>query len=203
MRNWRWVLVALLLGMGRSAWATETCQCCLSVLSSSGAMTISQNQVFGPCGKPISTAKSLVTGVKQPLGSPISQIGDVAAASAVPAPVVASASVSDNFFTPNPVTINVGDTVQWTWGSGNFHSVTSVAGSLESFDSGDQSVGTFSHTFTHAGTYVYYCDIHGFDFGNGTAGGMAATIKVNAVPEPVSLGLILPVVAMLGLRRRR
>jgi plastocyanin len=203
MGNWRWVMAVWVLGMGQSAWgAGETCQCCLSVLSSSGAMTIQGNQVFGPCGKPISTAKSLVTGVKKPLGS-ISQIGETAAASASPAPVIASASVNDNFFTPNPVTINVGDTVQWTWGSGNFHSVTSVAGSLESFDSGDQSVGTFSHTFLHAGTYVYYCDIHGFDFGNGTAGGMAATIKVNAVPEPVSLGLIVPVMMVLGRRRRR
>jgi hypothetical protein len=62
-------------------------------------------------------------------------------------------------------------------------------------------VGTFSHTFTHPGTYVYYCDIHGFDFGNGTAGGMAATIQVNAVPEPVAGLLALPI--LLLLRRRR
>lgn len=203
MRIWRCVMVVVVIGMGSSAWGVEgTCQCCLSVLSSSASMTISGNQVFGPCGKPISTAKSLVTGVKKPLGSPVSQIGEIAAASAAPAPVIANASVNDNFFTPNPVMINVGDTVQWTWGAGNFHSVTSVAGSSESFDSGNQSVGTFSHTFTHAGTYVYYCDIHGFDFGNGTAGGMFARIKVNAVPEPVGVGLILPVVTMLGRRRR-
>jgi len=77
--------------------------------------------------------------------------------------------------------INVGDTVHWTWDSG-LHSVTSVAGSIESFNSGNLSAPgpTFDHTFTHAGVFTYYCDIHGFDIGDGTAGGMFGTITVGA-----------------------
>ena len=75
-------------------------------------------------------------------------------------------------------TIHLGDTVHWQWDSG-FHSVTAVAGSLEQFNSGDQFQGaSFDHTFTHAGTFVYYCNIHGFDNGDGTAGGMSGTITV-------------------------
>ena len=83
-------------------------------------------------------------------------------------------------FNPTPVTIHVGDTVHWVW-QGDVHSTTSVAGSIESWDSGVHNTGfTFDHTFQDAGTYVYYCKIHGFDNGNGTAGGMAASIVVLA-----------------------
>jgi len=82
--------------------------------------------------------------------------------------------------------------VKWSWLGFGLHSVTSVLGSPESFNSGDQSVGSFSHTFTHVGVYIYYCDQHGFDFGNGTAGGMFARINVKAVPEPVAGMLLVP-----------
>jgi plastocyanin len=89
-------------------------------------------------------------------------------------------------FNPSPVTINVGDTVHWVW-QGDNHSTTSVSGSLESWDSGVHNTGfTFDHTFEHAGTYVYYCTIHGFDNGNGTASGMSAEIVVlpSVTPPP-------------------
>src|ERR1700722_14562035 len=50
-------------------------------------------------------------------------------------------------FNPTPVTINVGDTVHWVWLTSD-HSTTSVAGSLESWNSGVQNTGfTFDHTF--------------------------------------------------------
>ena len=98
--------------------------------------------------------------------------------------------------------INVGDSITWIWVSG-VHSVTSVNGSAESFNSGDRFGGpNFTHTFTQTGTFEYYCDIHGFDAGDGTAGGMAGIITVLAVPEPLSLasaGSLL----LLTLPRRR
>jgi plastocyanin len=89
-------------------------------------------------------------------------------------------------FNPDPVTIHTGDTVNWVWLAPD-HSVTSVAGSLESFNSGVQNTGfTFDHTFEQAGTYVYYCVIHGSDNGNGTASGMSAEITVlpSVTPPP-------------------
>jgi plastocyanin len=89
------------------------------------------------------------------------------------------------FFSPNPITIHVGDTVHWVWQTDD-HSTTSVAGSIETWDSGVHNTGsTFDHTFTHPGTYVYYCVIHGQDNGNGTASGMSGTITV--MPSAVTL----------------
>ena len=88
-------------------------------------------------------------------------------------------------FNPTPVTIHVGDTVKWVWLADD-HSTTSVAGSLESWNSGIQNTGaTFDHTFEQAGTYVYYCVVHGADNGNGTASGMAAEVIVAPSPTPL------------------
>jgi plastocyanin len=84
------------------------------------------------------------------------------------------------FFTPQTVTIHQGDTVNWIWDTVD-HSVTTVKGSAETFDSGVHNTGfTFMHTFNQAETIQYYCVIHGQDNGNGTAGGMAGTITVMA-----------------------
>lgn len=60
------------------------------------------------------------------------------------------------------LTIDVGDTVKWTWTSIN-HTVTSNVGSTETFDSGFLGpIGsTYSYTFTLEGTNPYYCAIHG------------------------------------------
>jgi plastocyanin len=97
-------------------------------------------------------------------------------------------------------TISVGDTIHWVWDSG-LHSTTSVAGSIEVWDSGNHSPPAFfDHTFTHTGTFWYFCDIHGFDNGDGTAGGMAGTVTV--VPAPASAGFILTLGAIARRRRR-
>ena len=81
-------------------------------------------------------------------------------------------------FAPNAVSIHAGDTIHWVWDSNN-HSTTSVAGSADSWDSGVHNTGfTFDHTFNQTGTFNYYCSIHGFDNGNGTAGGMSGTVTV-------------------------
>jgi hypothetical protein len=78
----------------------------------------------------------------------------------------------------------VGDTVHWVWDTDD-HSTTSVAGSVEQWDSGVHNTGfMFDHTFMNAGSFNYYCKIHGRDNGNGTASGMAGTINVLA---PVTL----------------
>ncbi|HLU80847.1 MAG TPA: T9SS type A sorting domain-containing protein [Flavobacteriaceae bacterium] len=58
------------------------------------------------------------------------------------------------------ITIEEGDTVIWTFTDAVPHSVTSNAGSTETFDSGIQTGGTFSYTFTIAGTNPYRCIVH-------------------------------------------
>jgi spore coat protein A len=74
--------------------------------------------------------------------------------------------------------ITVGETVRWIWVEGN-HTTTAVAGIPEQWDatlgSGNPS---FVHTFTNLGTFWYYCQPHGFDNGDQTAGGMSGTVTV-------------------------
>jgi glucose/arabinose dehydrogenase/plastocyanin len=65
-------------------------------------------------------------------------------------------------FNPEIVTINVNDSVVWTWVSDNHDSL-----SIDLFwNSGVHNTDyVFTNTFTTAGTFPYYCSIHGF---NGT-----------------------------------
>ena len=77
-------------------------------------------------------------------------------------------------FNPATITITVGTTVTWTNKTSAPHTVTSDDGT--SFDSGNSNPiaangGTFSFTFTKAGTFAYHCQIHPF---------MKATIIVQA-----------------------
>jgi hypothetical protein len=76
------------------------------------------------------------------------------------------------------LTINVGDTVEWTWGAGT-HNLVSTSG-VETFDSGYNSSGfVWSHTFTLVGSTDYICSPH--------AGNMYGTINVteaNGCPNP-------------------
>ncbi|MBY0309185.1 MAG: hypothetical protein K2Q09_10625 [Phycisphaerales bacterium] len=92
---------------------------------------------------------------------------------------------------PNDPTINVGDTVRWVL-VGGFHTVDSCSGMTESFSSGPMFTAgaAFDHTFTQAGSFGYYCQFHGFDNGNGTGGGMAGVVTVQAATPacPADLG---------------
>jgi plastocyanin len=109
------------------------------------------------------------------------------AVSGVPSPNGATIDVTVGpggafLFDPNPVNISVGDTVRWTWDSSG-HSVTSgpacVADSqfCSPNDMNCASIilsnqGTvYTHTFSRAGTYSYYCSAHCFF-------GMTGTVNV-------------------------
>jgi len=71
-------------------------------------------------------------------------------------------------------TIDIGDTVKWTWTDALPHTVSSDVGSTEAFDSGTLTgvSQSFSYTFTVQGTNDYFCQIHG-------APSMSGTITVN------------------------
>lgn len=70
------------------------------------------------------------------------------------------------------ITIEVGDVVRWTWGSGT-HNLRATSGT-ESFDSGYETGPgyVFSHTFNTIGSTDYVCDPH--------AGNMYGTVTVTA-----------------------
>lgn len=77
-------------------------------------------------------------------------------------------------FSPATLTVKVGTKVTWTNMTQTGHTVTSDDG--KSFDSGISnpiaaSGGTYSFTFTKAGTFPYHCQIHPF---------MKATITVTS-----------------------
>jgi plastocyanin len=66
-------------------------------------------------------------------------------------------------FMPDPVSIQTGDTVEWDWVTGSHSATSGVPGNPDGvFDSGVHSVPfTFTHTFDTAGTFPYFCLVHG------------------------------------------
>ncbi|GHC52809.1 T9SS type A sorting domain-containing protein [Ulvibacter litoralis] len=90
------------------------------------------------------------------------------------------------------VTIEPGDTVRWTWTDSQPHTVTNIAGSTETFDSGILTgVGEqFSFTFTDVGANNYQCDVHPGMNGTITVDDVASIddkfkVNINFYPNPV------------------
>jgi plastocyanin len=80
-------------------------------------------------------------------------------------------TIADFQFTPGSTTVHVGDTITWTNNGPSTHTATAHDGS---FDTGQLKKGqSASHTFTQAGTFTYFCQIHPF---------MHGTIVVVAAP---------------------
>jgi plastocyanin len=84
--------------------------------------------------------------------------------------VLGADTMADKAFSPNPMNVNVGDTVTWTNDDSQEHTVTS--GSESDPDKGkvfDSSPNfnpllapkqTFQHEFTTAGDFPYFCQVH-------------------------------------------
>ena len=89
-----------------------------------------------------------------------------------------ASSLTDNAFQPNPVQVSIGTTATWTNDDSQPHTVTSgVNGQPDGrFDSSPNfnpllnSGQTFEHTFTEAGEYPYFCQLHP---------NMVGTVQVN------------------------
>jgi plastocyanin len=65
-------------------------------------------------------------------------------------------SIVNMAFSPDQLTVQVGDTVTWTNNDSVPHTVTGA-----DFDSGAMATGaTYSYTFVKAGTFDYTCTIH-------------------------------------------
>jgi plastocyanin len=80
-------------------------------------------------------------------------------ATATSPPATAAVAVTDNAFAPDEVLVATGGSVTWNWGGSNDHDVTWVAGGLT--NSTTQSAGSHLVTFSSAGSFDYYCTIHG------------------------------------------
>jgi plastocyanin len=110
-------------------------------------------------------------------GKDLSMMGDAAP------PMMAGVTIGDDFFQDADVTIAKGGTVTWTWTGVAPHTVTSGSGTPDGiFCSAPgtpstatcagaafaKTTGTYSFTFTNAGTFSYYCGFHGFAMMHGT-----------------------------------
>lgn len=71
---------------------------------------------------------------------------------------LAAVSIKGYAFTPATITVKRGAMVTWTNEDLYAHTVTANDGSFASkqLNKGE----TFSHTFSKAGTYTYYCQLH-------------------------------------------
>ena len=102
------------------------------------------------------------------------------AATAISINEVPNCGTKDFCYTPASASSTVGTQVVWTNQGGSAHTVTRCtagacgtgggSGTDSTFvNSGTiQPGGKFTHTFTSPGTYVYYCQIHGYTLQRGT-----------------------------------
>jgi plastocyanin len=93
-------------------------------------------------------------------------------------PTATQVCMINTSFSPANLTVPVGTMVTWLNGDSFAHYVASAMGSPGAAytSSSVAGGGTFSHTFSAAGTYPYYCTIHGHDGTPPT--GMHGTITV-------------------------
>lgn len=68
-------------------------------------------------------------------------------------------TVGDNFFNPANASVTAGATVTWQWDGNNPHTVTFDDDAFS--DSDVQTSGSFAQTFNQAGTFTYFCEVHG------------------------------------------
>lgn len=101
-------------------------------------------------------------------------------------PVTWSVEVQDNSFAPGSLTIQVGDTVEWTQVGSNPHTVTEEGSGFDSHENcnsfADSVTGdcmaegdTYEQTFDEVQVVNYICKIHG-----GDNGAMDGSITVEA-----------------------
>ncbi len=96
--------------------------------------------------------------------------------------VSTAVTIADYSYSPGTIPVSAGTTVKWTNTGMYGHTVTSdmpggfdsgtINGPMGDGYGGMTAGGSFSHTFSSAGTYAYHCSIHG-------AAVMHGTITVN------------------------
>jgi plastocyanin len=91
----------------------------------------------------------------------------------------ANVSMTENVFTPQVVTVKIGDSVTWTNNGTIDHTSTGDA-PLSRWDSGTVGVGgSFTFAFTAGGKYAYHCIFH-------QSLGMVGKVSVKILASPPS-----------------
>ena len=107
--------------------------------------------VFNGCKKDEDDPPTCVDGIKNG-----TETGIDCGGSCTPCPV--EVTMENSLFAPVNVTVPVGTTVTWVNDENMLHTVTASDSSFYSPDMAQNA--TFSHTFTTAGSYSYYCIYH-------------------------------------------
>ncbi len=106
--------------------------------------------------------------------------------------------------TNQQITIDVGDTVVWTWGSGS-HNLISTSGT-HTFDSDFHGQGyTYSLTFNEPGVTDYTCTPHASMYGTITVNSTMSLdtsdrLGLNIFPNPVSSGYVTLKTSVSGVK---
>jgi plastocyanin len=103
---------------------------------------------------PTSTAQS-ITATSNVAGLPTLTFTATASAP----PTTATVRVQDFSYNKPTATVQVGGTVTWQWVGADDHSVSFGYGNAPT--SPIQMVGDYKRTFTTAGTFDYFCKVHG------------------------------------------
>lgn len=101
-------------------------------------------------------------------------------------------AVTNNTFTPQTFTANIGDVITWSFNAGT-HNVTSqtVPTGAAALASGNMSSGTYVYTVTVAGNYGYNCTLHTGMIAGFTVSGTTSILEpvtnllTSAYPNPV------------------
>jgi plastocyanin len=122
-------------------------------------------------------------------------------------------ATSSNAFTPNTVTLTIGDSVLWK-NAGGFHNVHFDDGSFIQPSSPDNAAWSVTRAFTAVGSFRYYCEAHGSPGGVGMSGTVVvSTAPPGTVPpappqsgipqSPLFVDRIAPKLALGGPRSQR
>lgn len=107
--------------------------------------------------------------------------------------------------TNQQITIDVGDTVIWTWGSGS-HNLISTSGA-HTFDSDYHGQGyVYSLTFNEPGVTDYTCTPHASMYGTITVNSAMSvdtseSLGLNIFPNPVSSGYVTLKTSVNGVKK--
>ena len=102
--------------------------------------------------------QSLFPGDYSFIGRLLDKSGDLLSEGRTIFTVPARVSIEDYRFNPQFIVVRTGESVQWTNHGAVTHTTTSTTGV---WDSGDLAPGSsFSHPFTNADPYPYYCQAH-------------------------------------------
>ncbi|MBI4336687.1 MAG: cupredoxin domain-containing protein [Chloroflexi bacterium] len=118
------------------------------------------------------------------------------AASAAPAQAASfSVDIRDYAFSPDSLTVSVGDTVTWTNRDVDVHTSTSGAPFNPDglWESGILNTGqSYARTFDAPGTFPYFCAVHPFMKGTMVVQGTAQATATSVAPTPIPTATTAP-----------